>query len=64
MSDDTKRFSPPPLKRGESLAMMLAFCDGKAYAAPLGSSVYDPDPWIEVHSLEFLARRLGVEWKP
>lgn len=64
MSDDTNRFAPPPLKPGETLAMMLAFRDGQAYAAPVGTSLQNTDAWFRVDSLEALASRLGLRWEP
>jgi hypothetical protein len=63
MSDDTKRFSPPPLKPGQTLVMMLAFRDGQAYMAPAGSTLQNPDAWIAVDSLESIASRLGLRWE-
>lgn len=43
-----------------TIACMLAFVDGKAYIAPVGSSIYNEDLWFRVHSLEDAATRLGV----
>ena len=59
--DDVSRFSPPPLPPGGSITVQVAFQDGEAYAAPLGSSMADPDAWIRIDSLESLAERVGVD---
>ena len=63
MTNDSKQaFGPPPLRPGESLVFQVAFRDGEAYAAPLGTSLQVPEAWIRINSLEYLAMRLGVRF--
>lgn len=64
MTNDSKRgyFGPLPLGPGESLLFQVAFRDGKAYAAPIGSPLDFHEAWIQINSLESLAVRLGVSF--
>lgn len=63
MSDDTNRFAPPPLKPGQALVISLAFRDGKAYMAPVGTTLQSSDAWIAVPSLESIISKLGLRWE-
>lgn len=53
-------FSPPPT---DTVACMLLFQDGKAYAAPAGTSADALDPWRRVDSLDDLAGFLRVPFR-
>lgn len=63
MVNDSKlvaEFSPPVTN--EPVVAMIAFLDGRAYLAPAGSTLDDPQDWLLVESLAQAADRIGVEW--
>lgn len=51
---------PPPT---DTMLVSLLFQDGKAYAAPIGSSTVHPESWKRVKSLEALAEFLQVPFE-
>lgn len=50
---------PPPTR--EPVVVQLAFWQGEAFIAPIGS-VAESEGWRRVASLDEAADRVGVEW--
>jgi hypothetical protein len=59
MSGDAMGITPPSTG---TMFMLLGFRDGKAYAAPLGTSFDNTEAWKRVESLESLAEFLKVPY--
>lgn len=52
----------PP--KADMMVLKLAFQNGRAFAAPAGTSIHNTDAWRPVKSLEELAEFLNVDFAP
>ena len=59
--DGMSEFTSPP--KADVMVLKLAFWDGRAFAAPAGTSIHNVDAWRRVNSLDELAEFLNVEFQ-
>lgn len=65
MTDDTKRFAPPPMPINSTIFCVMAVRNGQLYAAPIGTpcDLNASEAWLKVDSIDDVASLLGVERK-